>query len=186
MNTQRHFYLTVFSGVLFIVTYFLTDYLYDKLWIFYLFPMFIIGSTFIAFFILTIAKKQKKGIIAGTIIICILLISILLNSELFESRKVLEAKLTDDLSSINLTLRENNKFEVVASTVFTEETFVGNYQIIGNKIIFKDKRYSNDFIPDTVRIIGNSIIVRFDKNGKPVTDFATYFEITKNELKKEN
>lgn len=186
MNTQKHFYLTISSGILFVVTYFLSDYLYDKLWIFYLFPMFIIGYTFFAFFILTIKRKHKNGIIAGTIIISILLISILLNSELFASRKVLVAKLTDDLSSINLTLRENNTFEVVASTAFTDETYVGTYQIAGNKIIFKDKRYSNDLIPDTVRIIDNKIIVRFDQNGKPVTDFATFFEITKNEIKKEN
>lgn len=89
----------------------------------------------------------------------------------------------DDLSAIHLTLRADNKFEVISSNMFNEDIYQGNYALIDNKIIFKDKRYSNDFIPDTLTIIGEKIILRFDKTGNPVTDFATYFDIKRNEIK---
>ena len=90
----------------------------------------------------------------------------------------------DDLSAIHLTLRADKKFEMVSSNMFNEDVYKGNYHIIDNKIIFEDKRYSNDFIPDTLTIIDDKIILRFDLNGKPVTDFATYFDIKKNKIKK--
>ena len=181
-KNRNYFYLTLFSGILLLLVNFLTDYLYEKLWIFYLIPILVFGLFFIIFFILTIVKKNKPGIIIGIVTIGILALSILLTSELFKSKKVLEASLIDDLSAIHLTLRENNKFEVVASTMFTEETYIGVYEMEDNKIIFKDKRYCNDFIPDTVYIIENMVIMKF-KNGNPVTDFATYFEIKRIDLK---
>ena len=102
---------------------------------------------------------------------------------MFKSKKILEATLMDDLSAIHLTLRADKKFEMVSSNMFSEKVYKGNYQIVDNKIIFKDKRYDNDFIPDTVTIIGDKIIIRFDESGKPITDFATYFDIKRNEIK---
>jgi len=101
---------------------------------------------------------------------------------IFERNKVLEAKLTDDLSAIRITLWADNKFEVESSSSITGETFKGSYCVYGNKIIFLDKHSSNDFIPDTVTIIGDKIIIEFDKEGKPITEFATYFDITCNEI----
>ena len=148
-KNRNYFYLTLFSGILLLLVNFLTDYLYEKLWIFYLIPILVFGLFFIIFFILTIVKKNKPGIIIGIVTIGILALSILLTSELFKSKKVLEASLIDDLSAIHLTLRENNKFEVVASTLFTEETYIGVYEMEDNKIIFKDKRYCNDLCRDS-------------------------------------
>lgn len=90
----------------------------------------------------------------------------------------------DDLSAIHLTLREDNSFEVVSSTVFTEQIFKGKYQLLGDKIIFEDRPYDNDFIPDTLIIIGDKIVFKFDKNGKPITDFASYFDIKRNKIQR--
>lgn len=86
----------------------------------------------------------------------------------------------DDLSAIHLTLRANNTFEMVSSNMFYDDVYKGEYHILDNKIIFKDERYPNDFIPDTVTIIEDKIIIRFDEKGNPVKDFATYFDIKKN------
>ena len=180
---QKYFYLTLMTGVLFLASYFLTDFLYEKLWFFYLVPLFVFGLGFLVTFILTITKKVKQGIVTGVLIIGVYIVFIMLNSEIFKSKIILEASLIDDISAIHLTLRENNQFEIVASNIFTDETFIGKYKISENKIVFKDKQYNNDFIPDTVYIIENKIICKFDGDGNPVTDFATYFEIKVNKLK---
>ena len=182
-NNRILFILTLLSGILFLVSYYLQDFLFEKLWIFYLFPIFIFGSIFIGLYIFAFTRKRINAEVFGGIILLIFVISIILNSELFKSKVILKATLKDDLSSINLTLRENKHFEVNASTLFTDEKFTGHYQIIGNKIIFKNKHYSNDFIPDTVQIIGDKIILHFDKSGKPITNFATYFDIRENKIK---
>jgi hypothetical protein len=179
---RKYHNLTLILGMLFLATYFLSDYLFDKIWIFYLLPLLLFGLTFFVFFILTITKRNIKGILFGLLIIGTIFISEILRSELFKSKKVLEATLTDDLSAIHLTLRADNKFEVIASTMFSNQVFKGDYELIDNKIIFKSKRYDNDFIPDTLTIIGDKIIMRFDKSGNPVTDFATYFGIKRNEM----
>ena len=89
----------------------------------------------------------------------------------------------DDLSVINLTLRRNNTFEVSVATIFSSQNFNGKYKLIDDKIIFLDKPYDNEFIPDTLTIDKDKIILKFDKDMKPVTDFATYFDINLNKLK---
>ena len=182
-TSRKYLYFVLFSGLALFLIYFLTDYFYEKLWIFYLSPLFIVGLCFLVFFILTIIKKNKIGILIGAIVLSTIFISEVLKSELFKSKKVLEAILIDDLSAIRLTLRENKTFEVVSSSVFTEEKFFGSYEILNEKIIFKNKIYSNGFIPDTVSIIGDKIVIRFDDDGNPITDFATFFQIEKNLLK---
>ncbi|HTG66334.1 MAG TPA: hypothetical protein VL859_08170 [Flavobacterium sp.] len=133
---------------------------------------------------MAILNKNRIGILIGVVIFGTFLFSELVDSEIFKSKKILEAILIDDQSAIRLTLRADKKFEMVSSNLFSEKIYKGNYQLIDDKIIFKDKRYDNNFIPDTVSIIGDKIIIRFDKSGNPITDFATYFDIKRNEIKK--
>lgn len=175
--------LTVLIGLLFLGTYFFSDFLSGYLSIFYLIPPFFFGFCSISFFVLAILNKNRVGIFIGVVIFGIFLSSELLNSEIFKSKRILEATLIDDLSAMRLTLRADKKFEMESSNLFSEKIYKGNYQLIGNKIIFKDKRDDNNFIPDTVSIVGDKIIIRFDKNGQPITDFARYFDIKKNEIK---
>ena len=182
-NTKYHLF-TLGTGTLFLITYFLQDYLWEKIWLFSVIPLLLFVIAFFVFFVLSITNKNRKGILIGIFILGIISISELINSEVFRSKKILEATLMDDLSAIHLTLRADKKFEMVSSNMFNEDVYKGNYHIIDNKIIFEDKRYSNDFIPDTLTIIDDKIILRFDVNGKPVTDFATYFDIKKNKIKK--
>ena len=105
-----------------------------------------------------------------------------LRSEVFKSEKILEATLNDDLSSLHLTLRKNKSFQMTSVTMFSHETFNGTYNLTNDKIIFLDKPYDNDFIPDTLTIIGDKIILQFDSSGKPRTDFASFFSIHQNKL----
>lgn len=180
-NTKYHLFTSA-TGFLILITYFLQDYIWERIWLFSVIPLFLFGFPFMAFWILSITDKNRKGIIIGSLVFVIITTSELISSEIFKSKKILEATLMDDLSAIHLTLRADKKFEIVSSNMFNEEVYKGNYHVLGNKIIFEDKRYSNDFIPDTLTILGNNIIVKFDENGNPIKDFATFFEITKNKI----
>ena len=66
--------------------------------------------------------------------------------------------------------------------MFGETSHKGEYKLDKNKIIFLDKPYDNDFIPDTITIIGDKLIMRHNSTGDPMTDFATYFLISQNNL----
>jgi hypothetical protein len=180
---KKHQLLTLIVGILFLATYYLRDFLWDKIWLFSIIPLVLFGMSFLGLFILTITNKNRQGIIIGIAVIGTVFLSELITLEIFKSKKILEATLMDDLSAIHLTLRADKKFEIVSSNMFEEKVYIGNYDLIDNKIVFKDKRYSNDFIPDTLTIIGDKIVVRFDKNGNPITHFATYFDIKRNEIK---
>lgn len=144
--------------------------------------MVLLGLFFIIIFIAALFKKDKKVIPVLIVVVLVICVTEILKSETFKSPKLLEATLHDDLSVINLTLRKNNTFEVSVATIFSSQYFTGKYKIMDDKIIFLDKPYDNDFIPDTLTISGNKIILKFDKNHKPITDFATYFDITQNHL----
>jgi len=180
---QKYFKLTLASGILFLIAYFFFDDLFEKLWMFSLLPLFLFGLASLIFFILSIDKNDNKGIVTGLMIIGTVVTVEIIDSEFFKSKKILEAYLKDDLSGVNLTLRENNTFEVISSTIYSEQTFKGEYVILDNKIFFHDKLYNNGFIPDTLTIIGDKIICRFDKDGNPSIEFATYFDIKRNEIK---
>ena len=175
--------LTLVAGSLFLTSYFIKYFLWEKIWLFSVIPLVLFGITFVGLFILTITTKNRNGILIGLVIFGAIFVSELVTSEIFKSRKLLEATLMDDLTAIHLTLRADNSFEVVSSNMFSEDIYKGTYLLENNKIIFKDKRYSNNFIPDTLTIIGDKIIVHFDKKGSPITDFPTYFDIKENEIK---
>jgi len=173
----------ILVGLLFITSYFLTDILFDLIWFFYLLPIFSLGTILLILTIIAIQRKKKQSIVISFLFFGLMALLVLINSELFKSKKILEARLIDDLSAINLTLRENKTFEMNLSTPFTDETYTGYYEMKNNKIIFKDKHYDNEFIPDTITIIEDKIILKFDEEGKPVTEFASYFDIKKNRIK---
>ena len=183
MKEKKLFVITLTLGLLTVLSYLFLDLLFNYFWIFYFIPLFSFGITFIVFFILAITRKSKKTIYIGMIIFGILSFITLVNSEILKSKRMLEATLKDDLSSIHLVLRENNTFEVISSTLFTENKRCGKYIIENNKIIFLNKPYDNDFIPDTITILEDKIVLRFDNEGKPNTDFANYFDIKRNKFK---
>lgn len=111
----------------------------------------------------------------------------LYQSELLKSRILLDATLVDDLSSINLVLRENGQFETTSNGMFGfTEKISGKYKKNNDTIIFLDKPYSNDYIPDKVIVDKQDSAIYFKRNfngeiSKEKT-FVNYFRIDRNEL----
>ena len=105
----------------------------------------------------------------------------LYNSEIFKSKILLTADLTDDLSNINLILRKNHTFEITSTTIFREKKFSGKYKIDGNKIIFLARPYDADFIPDTLTMYQDKLLLKFNE-GEPVLEYAPCFIIKQNRL----
>jgi signal transduction histidine kinase len=174
--------LILVFGPLFLISYFLFDWLWDKFWFLAIAILGFLAMASIAFFMLCIINKTRLGILVGLGIITAVTISEIATSEFFKSERILQATLMDNRSAIRLTLRADHKFEMVAENIITEERFKGNYKLIGNKIIFLDKHFSNEMMPDTLTIIGNKVIIHFNENGIPDTSFATYFGIERNKI----
>lgn len=96
---------------------------------------------------------------------------------------ILDAKLIDDLSAIDLTLYEDSTFYLHSHSPFgTTYEKEGNYKLLKNQIIFSEHPYVNDFIPDTIWIIKDKIIWEFNEDGTPNEDFARYFKISRNKI----
>ena len=124
-----------------------------------------------------ISEKNRTALILGLSIIGTVTITEIATSELFKSERILEATLVDDFSSIHLILRKNEKFEV-RSTYFygPDKIFNGTYEIQNSKIIFKEKPYNNDFIPDTVFIYEDKIYLRRNNNGSLTLNLENIFK----------
>lgn len=125
--------------------------------------------------------KLVNIILTSLIALLFLLVTLFfLHLELFKSKSILEAYLKDDFYSISLTLREDRSFEVVSSSMFTAEEFSGRYELLGEKIIFLDKPFYNDFIPDTLTLWDKRIVRSYKEDGGPNMDSGECFVVTKN------
>ncbi len=107
-------------------------------------------------------------------------------NEFFKSDKILEAKLIDDLSGINLILRKDGTFETLTYTIYGSDIIKGEYNLSGDTIVFLDYPYDNDFIPLQFLIDYEKqrIWIKRNTNGEFDTKeyFAGYFEIIFNEI----
>jgi len=132
-------------------------------------------------------KRNKIIFYTHTTGLFLIILFCFYQSELFKSRKILDATLHDDLSNINLVLRKNGKFETISNGIFGyTEKISGRYKNQNDTIIFLNKPYSNNFIPDTVIIdrIDNAIYFNKNSEGEFIRekDFLNYFEINLNEI----
>jgi hypothetical protein len=73
---------------------------------------------------------------------------------------------------------------MTASYLVSSQTFTGKYQMEGDKIHFLDPADEHNFIPQTVTIWQDKIILQFDKEGQPDLRFAQYFDIIDNLINK--
>ena len=174
--------LSIIFGTSLVLVILYEDLLWKTLWIYEPIILSTIGVG--CFFILINAMRYRNWRVVMTIATSSLIAGAIYmsRSEWLKSEPVLEARLIDDLSVLNLTLREDNTFEIIPDTwIGTFEEFTGEYQIEGNRIIFLDKPYESNFIPDTVDIYNDKIILNGDIS-EPDTSFARYFEIQLNLL----
>ncbi|UII27191.1 hypothetical protein LVD15_01830 [Fulvivirga maritima] len=181
---NKHHLLPIIFGSLLVLMILFEKLLWRTFWIMQPVPILIVAVG--CFFILLnslIYKKRKNAIIilaSGLIAVLIYLP----RTELLKSKPVIKASLIDDLSALRLTLRENHSFELVPETwMGTFEEFTGKYQIDGKRIIFLDQPYDNDFIPDTVYIYKEKILLNNNLN-EPDTSFSNFFDIQLNLLEK--
>ncbi|MCZ8198681.1 MAG: hypothetical protein O9267_13840 [Flavobacterium sp.] len=138
-------------------------------------------NTIISFFRNGI-KETKIRIISHSIVLIAIIALNLYSSEIFKSKKILNATLIDDQFVYNLKFRENGKCENEINGIFGfQQNFDGEYIMKNDTIIFTKKPYDNDFIPDTLLIDRKlkGIFMEKDKNGNFMKDksFGGYFEI---------
>ena len=170
-------------GVGFLIFYLLLDFFWDNMWVLSFLSLLIFGMAFLVFAIIGLIMKDKYlWPIIASVALTISGVEVA-KSETIKSPVILNAALEDDLSVIYLRLRENKTFEVHLETMFSKEVFTGEYNLQGEKLIFLDKHYNNDFIPDTLIIGKDKIYFQFDSTGKPLSNFAAYFTIIQNRLK---
>lgn len=169
--------LTLIFSSLTLLSYFLLESLLEKMWILAYIPVLVFSITTIVFFVFEVLKRNRFGIVVFVVTTLIISSFEVLKSDLLKGKIILKAHLHDDLSGLDLILRDDNTFEMISTTIFTENVFEGKYLKSENKIIFKDRPYDNDFIPDTLTISNDTIYFRFDSNGKPMAVFADYFLI---------
>ena len=174
--------LTIFSGSALIFSVLFEEFMWLNLWIL---SVFVIGVLILVSLIIMVVAvvKRNKNIFLLCFSSLVISAAIYVSSlERFKSPPILKATLVDDLSLINLTLRSNRQFEVEPVTwMGPAKIFKGSYKIDHENIIFLDPPYDNDFIPDTVQIIKNKIILNGDLVN-PDTTFANFFEIKINEI----
>ncbi|UBM61342.1 hypothetical protein LA303_07880 [Candidatus Sulfidibacterium hydrothermale] len=185
INPNKRIIFSIITGTLFLLGIYYFDRLYNEFWIFA--GLILLPIIILQILLIFLNIKRNKIALSFTIITFLLGLIILVykDTELFKSKILMKAVLVDDLSSLELKLRNNNTFELVSTSYLgSSEKFTGKYTIDNNKIIFNNRPYDNDFIPDTVYIIKNKIIIKFNTAGEPDTSFANYFRIDKNELKK--
>lgn len=112
-----------------------------------------------------------------------LIVLIPIVSAFFASQLLFKASLRDDLSGIELILRRNQRFEISDTSPFGSNEHGGNYKVVKNKIILQNRsEKDNEFIPDTLTVYKNKLIMYYDNNGNSDTSFARYFEIERNKL----
>lgn len=112
-----------------------------------------------------------------------LIVFIPMISILFTSRLIFKASLRDDRSRVDLILRRNKRFELTDMDLFGSDEHGGTYKIVKDKIILQNRsEKDNKYIPDTLTIDKNKVVMFFDKNGDPDTSFSRYFEIERNQL----
>jgi hypothetical protein len=158
------------------------DFFYARFWIFVPLFDFALGLGLFILLLIGYYKSNARSLKLGLAFFLIVGVSLTLKSDFLKSPVVLEARLYNDLSGLTLTLHQDGKFRLASTSLFYSETFTGKYKTDGNRIIFLNKPYEDDFVPDTVFIVGDKIILKFDKDGLPMTNFATYFDIEKNNL----
>lgn len=126
-------------------------------------------------------KKFPKFLYINTIPLVIFAFLLIDHSAVFKGKLILRAALHDDLSYIELLLRDDYTFENSAIGMFgVIDTYKGKYILKKDTLILLDKAYSNDFIPDTLLIDIKENAVFFARHEgvfSKVKSFAGYYKI---------
>lgn len=110
-------------------------------------------NTLIAFINKGIVQNKVKALSHSIVILVIVLFEIY-QSDLFKSEKIMTARMNDDLFSYTLILREDGSCEnEVNGFMGFNQNFKGQYIFKGDTVIFSKVPYDNKgFIPDTILV----------------------------------
>lgn len=128
-------------------------------------------------------KSNKVKVYCHGLLLFILLLFKIFQSDLFKSKRILSATLYDDLFQYTLIFRENGDCENEVHGMFGfKETFHGKYRFMGDTIVFEKLPYDNkNFIPDTILIDREkkAIFIARDKRGMFVVEpeWLNHFKI---------
>lgn len=127
-------------------------------------------------------RTSKAKLTAHGIVILAIIAFNTYPSELFKSEKIMSAVLKDDLYHYRLIFRKNGDVaNQINGILGFSQTYYGKYKIVSNLIIFSEKPYDNNFIPDTILIDAgqNALFRKKDIDGNFITkrEWAEYFEI---------
>lgn len=179
-------FFTLSFGIVAVLLIF-TEIIYKRIGIVSAFVYIVLFLGFIVTLIYSIRLKMKRIIFLNIMLIVFLIIGPTIpRITFFQPKTVLEASLQQERSGWCIVLFENNKFLVRSSNLGGFEDFEGYYSILNNKIIFHSKTCDNSFIPDTIRIWKNYLILD-NKSSIPDTTYSNFgisshFKIYKNEL----
>ena len=179
-------FFTLSFGIVAVLLIF-TEIIYKRIGIVSAFVYIVLFLGFIVTLIYSIRLKMKRIIFLNIMLIVFLIIGPAIpRITFFQPKTVLEASLQQERSGWCIVLFENNKFLVRSSNLGGFEDFEGYYSILNNKIIFHSKTCDNLFIPDTIRIWKNYLILD-NKSSIPDTTYSrfgisSHFKIYKNEL----
>jgi hypothetical protein len=191
MNKQNPYNIIAIVSTLGIIAWMVTDYfggmfIYLLSFGFIIVPiiilyLFSLGDTIISLVRRGFKQNKIKVNFHGLVMLSIFLTNII-QSDLLKSKRILTATLKDDLYHYTLVFRQNGSCENQVSGVFGyKEVFHGNYKFQGDTIIFFNKPYSNDFIPDTLLINRKekAIFIGKDKQGNFSTtkEWLNHFDI---------
>lgn len=173
---------SIVLGTIMVFSMLFEQHLWRKLWVFEFAWFGLLVFVTITILVASLIKRNWKVVFILTLSLLISGLIYLSGTEVLKSEKVLEATLADDLNLLSLILRADQTFELIPQSWMGDfEEFSGEYKYIGNKIIFLDKPYRNEFIPDTVLIYKDKIILNGDIS-RPDTSFANFFNIRLNKL----
>lgn len=149
-------------------------------------PIFLLYILSITDTVVSLIRKGKQTskikLIAHGIVLFSIFAFNLYHSEVFKSERIMTAVLKDDLYHYRLILRKNGNVENQTNGMFGfSQTFHGKYKIENDLIIFSEKPYDNDFIPDTLLIDKeqDALFMGKDSYGKFQTEkeWLNHFEI---------
>ena len=127
-------------------------------------------------------KQNKIKLLFHELVLLVIILTNLFQSDLFKSKRIMTATLKDDLFYYTLVFRADGTCENQVSGMFGfQEVFDGKYQFYGDTIVFTKKPYDNDFIPDTMLINKKekAIFINKDQHGQfdATKEWLNHFEI---------
>ena len=112
---------------------------------------------------------SKITALAHWLLIIVVLAQFIQSSELFKSKRVISAELKGDLYTYELVFRENGSVENNIAGIFGySETLKGSYSLEDSLIIFGQKPYDNNFLPDTLYLDREQSAIFLTKNQEGV------------------